>query len=98
MELHGWTGHRETLIAGMAFKAAFQMRNRCANSHQGPSLIVRLNERPDISAQSYLNSLAVASCSYGGVHIRSLLAGHTGQLSLALRTRPAEHIEHPTEE
>jgi hypothetical protein len=74
MELHGWTGHRETLIAGMAFKAAFQMRNRCANSHQGPSLIVRLNERPDISAQSYLNSLAVASCSYGGVHINSLLA------------------------
>ena len=41
------------LIAGMALEAAFQMRNRCANCHQGRSLIVRLTEA-DTSAQSYL--------------------------------------------
>ena len=51
----GWTGHRNTLITVMALEAVVQMRSRCANSHQGPSLEIRLNTRPDISTQSFFH-------------------------------------------
>jgi hypothetical protein len=55
--------HRENLIAGVALEAAFLMRNRCANTHQGQSPKDRLNNRPNIC--SHPDPFRVSPCTTG---------------------------------